>query len=95
MNGQQYGERKAKLEESLGHVNTQFRKLHLIHDKVAEISHQTDDPTPQVGCKAKTKSTLFKVSWPTLVLAANPRLFFQFLKKWDFKKNNNILEIKL
>ncbi|XP_070208529.1 mediator of RNA polymerase II transcription subunit 30-like isoform X2 [Littorina saxatilis] len=47
MNSQQYAERKAKLEESLNHVNGQFRRLHFIHDKVSEISTQTDDPAPQ------------------------------------------------
>ena len=48
MNSQQYLERKTKLEENLAHVTIQFRKLHLIHDKVLEISNQTEDPTPQV-----------------------------------------------
>ena len=49
MNSQQYQERKTKLEENLAHVCIQFRKLHLIYDKVLEISSQTEDPTPQVG----------------------------------------------
>lgn len=49
MNCQQYQERKTKLEENLAHVGIQFRKLHIIHDKVLEISSQTEDPTPQVA----------------------------------------------
>jgi hypothetical protein len=48
MSGPQYQEKKQKLEESLSHVSLQFRKLHIIHDKVLEVAAQTEDPTPQV-----------------------------------------------
>lgn len=58
MNAQQFQERKAKLEENLNHINLQFRKLHVIHDKVLEISSQTEEPSeqqlvPEMGMEAE------------------------------------------
>nr|KAG5691079.1 hypothetical protein BaRGS_027583 [Batillaria attramentaria] len=58
MNAQQFQERKTKLEENLNHINLQFRKLNLIHDKVLEIANQTDEPAeqqlvPEVGVETE------------------------------------------